>query len=163
MFKSATIPTSFTVVAMCLSCAALAGPPTFNAPLERVGSLKAASYDGAGSERLSKFSAAEDGIRSSPARRLDLSLPEMNIDVEGGRTADFAHARRASIAAEGQNLTSPADLPKDRPMSRAEEFTRRVHREGLPVARLWESKSALISLGLNQRGKPGLWLIQKTR
>jgi hypothetical protein len=37
----------------------------------------------------------------------------------------------------------------------------RVHREGLPVARLWENKSALVSLGLNQRGKPGLWIIQK--
>jgi hypothetical protein len=46
--------------------------------------------------------------------------------------------------------------------SRAEEFARRVHREGLPVARLWENKSALVSIGLNQRGKPGLWLIQKT-
>jgi hypothetical protein len=43
----------------------------------------------------------------------------------------------------------------------AEEFARRVHREGLPVARLWENKSALVSLGLNQRGKPGLWIIQK--
>ncbi len=44
----------------------------------------------------------------------------------------------------------------------AQEFARRVHREGLPVARLWESKSALVSIGLNQKGKPGLWLIQKT-
>ena len=46
-------------------------------------------------------------------------------------------------------------------MSRPEEFARRVHREGLPVARLWQGHSALLSLGLNQRGKPGLWLIQK--
>lgn len=48
-----------------------------------------------------------------------------------------------------------------RTMSQAEIFARRVHREGLPVARLWESKSAVISIGLNQRGKPGLWLTQK--
>ena len=47
--------------------------------------------------------------------------------------------------------------------SRAEEFARRVHREGLPLARLWENKSALISLGLNKKGKPGLWIIQKIR
>jgi hypothetical protein len=39
----------------------------------------------------------------------------------------------------------------------------RVHREGLPVARLFETKSALVHLGLNPRGKPGLWLVQKTR
>jgi hypothetical protein len=45
--------------------------------------------------------------------------------------------------------------------SRAEELTRRLHREGLPVARLWETHSALVSLGLSPRGKPGIWLIQK--
>jgi hypothetical protein len=46
----------------------------------------------------------------------------------------------------------------DSPM---QTLARRVHHEGLPVARLWENKSALVSLGLNQKGKPGLWLIQK--
>jgi hypothetical protein len=46
-------------------------------------------------------------------------------------------------------------------MSQAEIIARRIHREGLPLARLWESKSALLSVGLNQRGKPGIWLTQK--
>ena len=50
-----------------------------------------------------------------------------------------------------------------RTMSQAEIFARRIHREGLPVARLWESKSALLSIGLNRKGKPGLWLTQKVR
>jgi hypothetical protein len=45
--------------------------------------------------------------------------------------------------------------------SRVEQFARRVHREGLPIARLWENDQALVSLGLNQKGKPGLWLMQK--
>jgi hypothetical protein len=49
-----------------------------------------------------------------------------------------------------------------RVMSRAEAFARRLHREGLPLARLWENHSALVSLGLNPKGKPGLWLVQKT-
>jgi 6-phosphogluconate dehydrogenase len=44
----------------------------------------------------------------------------------------------------------------------AEAFARRVDKEGLPVARLWETHSALVSIGLNPKGKPGLWLIQKT-
>jgi hypothetical protein len=48
-----------------------------------------------------------------------------------------------------------------RGMSDAETLVRRIHREGLPVARLWDSKSALLSIGLNQRGKPGIWLTQK--
>ena len=51
--------------------------------------------------------------------------------------------------------------PRFRMMSQPEILARRLHREGLPVARLWESKSAFLSIGLNQRGKPGLWLIQK--
>ena len=46
-------------------------------------------------------------------------------------------------------------------MSQSQILVRRIHREGLPVARLWDSKSALVSIGLNQRGKPGLWLTQK--
>jgi hypothetical protein len=48
-----------------------------------------------------------------------------------------------------------------RGMSDAETLVRRIHREGLPIARLWDSKSALLSIGLNQRGKPGIWLTQK--
>jgi hypothetical protein len=44
-----------------------------------------------------------------------------------------------------------------------QEFVRRFHKEGLPVARLFEGKSALVHLGFNPKGKPGLWLVQKTR
>jgi hypothetical protein len=47
-------------------------------------------------------------------------------------------------------------------MGQAEILARRIHRDGLPIARLMETKSALLSLGLNPRGKPGLWLTQKT-
>jgi hypothetical protein len=54
-----------------------------------------------------------------------------------------------------------AEVTHSRISSRAEEIARRVHREGLPVARLWENKSVLVSLGLNEKGKPGLWLVQK--
>jgi hypothetical protein len=43
-----------------------------------------------------------------------------------------------------------------------QDFVQRVHQQGLPVARLLETKSALLHLGLNARGKPGLWLVQKT-
>jgi hypothetical protein len=50
-----------------------------------------------------------------------------------------------------------------REMSAPEAFARRWRREGLPLARLWQNESALLSLGLNPRGKPGLWLVQKTR
>jgi hypothetical protein len=41
------------------------------------------------------------------------------------------------------------------------ERLQHMHREGLPVARLWVSQSAAVSIGLNQRGKPGLWFTQR--
>jgi len=53
-------------------------------------------------------------------------------------------------------------MGQGRSVSRAEAFAQRFHREGLPLARLWENKSALVSLGINQKGKAGLWLVQKT-
>ena len=39
----------------------------------------------------------------------------------------------------------------------AKQFKRR----GLPLVHLWESEHALLALGLNQRGKPGLYITQK--
>ena len=50
-----------------------------------------------------------------------------------------------------------------RDQSPTEQLARQVHKEGLPLARLWQNDSALVSLGLNRKGKPGLWIIQKTR
>jgi len=47
-------------------------------------------------------------------------------------------------------------------LGRAQTFIQRFGHEGLPLARLWEGHSAFISLGLSPRGKPGLWLVQKT-
>jgi hypothetical protein len=43
-----------------------------------------------------------------------------------------------------------------------QQFANQVRREGLPLARLFENKSALVHLGLSPKGKPGLWLVQKT-
>ena len=47
--------------------------------------------------------------------------------------------------------------------SPAEKFVGRMHREGLPIARLWKSESALLSIGLNKRGKPGVWFTKTLR
>jgi hypothetical protein len=63
----------------------------------------------------------------------------------------------------GERVTLPAmasDGMRTRPA--IQDFVRRVHHEGLPIARLFESKSALLHLGLSPKGKPGLWLVQKT-
>jgi hypothetical protein len=112
--------------------------------------------------------------------RLDLHASHLDLrpsfDLRASETAMAAVAAEKAPAAfpsslhhqtlgAQENIQLPdlgsGDRTQIRPMSRSEEFVRRVHREGLPVARLWQNKSALLSLGLNQKGKPGLWLTQK--
>ena len=67
-------------------------------------------------------------------------------DVAEAGTND--HAIPAGLA------TSEADFHFASP---SERFVGRMRREGLPIARLWKSESALLSIGLNKRGKPGVW------
>jgi hypothetical protein len=76
----------------------------------------------------------------------------------------FPSVHHGDAANGDRNSPQAPDFGADhaRIMGRAEAFAQRFHREGLPVARLWENHSALLSLGLNQKGKPGLWLVQKT-
>jgi hypothetical protein len=99
----------------------------------------------------------------TPSAHLDLRLPALasapfpsaNHSLEFGKvelaTDDRVQQSALGIGTLNFNMMSPA-----------ENFARRVHRESLPIARLWESKGALLSIGLNKRGKPGLWLTQKT-
>lgn len=99
--------------------------------------------------------------------RLDLRAPaNFNTHAPAVDTPAFLSMRRANDDAVRPRLEEDlpslgSDVPAVRIMSRPEEMARRFRREGLPVARLFETRSALVSLGLNQRGKPGIWLIQK--
>jgi len=110
--------------------------------------------------------------------RLDLRVPS---DFTAARSAADSGAERS--ASESEPFPSVRHASKDesteeplssransgfgdttlamKNTSRAEELTRRIHREGLPLARLWETRSALVSVGLSPRGKPGIWLTQK--
>jgi hypothetical protein len=96
---------------------------------------------------------------------LDLHLPATAVPA-AQTSANFPSALHRQLWGSQEQLQLPAlgaDAQQTRVPSHVEELVRRAHREGLPVARLWENKSALVSLGLNQRGKPGLWLVQKIR
>jgi hypothetical protein len=110
-----------------------------------------------------------------PAAHLDLRPPaESAPTIHHGGTDATASAPfpsaihhldlgKADLGTDDRNW-SPALSGGElnfRVMGQAEISAHRIHREGLPVARLWESKSALLSIGLNPRGKPGLWLTQK--
>ena len=109
---------------------------------------------------------------SAPTTHLDLRPPKNYPSAVGpGDAPAFASAlslssiRRLDLDKD-DHLLSPAlgaDTPNSRVMSPSETFVGRVRREGLPFARLWESKSALLSIGLSPKGKPGLWLTQKIR
>jgi hypothetical protein len=103
------------------------------------------------------------GQKGTP--RLDLR-PLASVIAPENTSANFPSAMHRQTLGTQNQIQLPAlgaGEPQARTPGRIEEFARRVHREGLPVARLWENKSALVSLGLNQRGKPGLWIIQKIR
>src|ERR1700727_271406 len=89
---------------------------------------------------------------SAPKTRLDLTLPNLENVVK----TVFPASRSHTLGAENDSRNSlalGADAWQDRPSDRIANLASRVHREGLPVARLWENKAALVSLGLNQRGK----------
>jgi hypothetical protein len=97
-----------------------------------------------------------------PAGHLDLRAPSPAVDVSE-KTASFPSMRGRSLGSQ-EPVRLPAlgaDSMRYRPA--VQDFVQRVHREGVPVARLFESKSALVHLGLSPKGKPGLWLVQKTR
>jgi hypothetical protein len=42
-----------------------------------------------------------------------------------------------------------------------ERFAKRFQHEGLPIIRVWENRSMLVSVGVDPKGRPGLWLLQK--
>jgi hypothetical protein len=111
-------------------------------------------------------------LAASPARRaefqrLDLRPPETLSGARapvGDTEAAFPSPRHSQLdAAAGadESEIGGAKMATLRMESKVQELERRVPREGLPVARLWETKTALLHVGLSPRGKPGLWLIQK--
>jgi hypothetical protein len=153
-----------------LSLPVLASPPSKVLPPDRP--VMATDNFRSGSERHSTIAAG-----TSRSIRLDLRPPvagELVAPTAGrpvsGTMADedaprpFPSAHRGGGGSEDQNSLQAPGIAAGhaQTMGRTEAFVRRFHREGLPVARLWENHSALLSLGLNQKGKPGLWLVQKT-
>jgi hypothetical protein len=89
-------------------------------------------------------------------RTLDLRPPELAPESRADSEVPFP-AR--TLAREARDNDAPQFHFQG---SKFKQMAEHFHREGLPVARLWETHSALLSLGLNSHGKPGLWLIQKT-
>ncbi len=109
--------------------------------------------------------AAPPPVHQSVHSQLDLRAPSHMPEVgEPASQHGFSvFPSHRQIPSSPEQLWLPVlgtDSTRARPT--IQEFVHRVRQEGLPVARLFEGKSALVHLGLNPKGKPGLWLVQKT-
>lgn len=72
----------------------------------------------------------------------------------------------ADRGADDRMTSAGAGALKFQEASKARALAQRIqnmHREGLPIAHLWESHSSALSIGLNERGKPGIWFTQKVQ
>jgi hypothetical protein len=107
-------------------------------------------------------------LASPPIHRLmlDLQPPAPEVTPAEKTPITFPSMRRTTLAgleqAQMSSSSSSSESRQARIPGRVEELVLHFHREGLPLARLWENKTALVSLGLNPKGKPGLWITQKT-
>jgi hypothetical protein len=96
---------------------------------------------------------ASPPVSQKPLLHLDLRPSASALSTEKTFSAFPSLHRQPAAALEQPELPSLGTAgARARIPGRLEEFARRVHREGLPVARLWENNSALVSLGLNQKG-----------
>jgi hypothetical protein len=99
-----------------------------------------------------------------PAGRLDLAPPALALaDREKASESFPAVNHHAEAIGENQaRFGGPGNaVGNQRVPSGAEQLVRNFHRDGLPVARLFQSENSLVHLGLNQKGKPGLWIVEK--
>jgi hypothetical protein len=94
-------------------------------------------------------------------QHLDLSAPSHLVETSEKPSAFRSLSQRQTESAEKLQLPKlGSESMHNQPTM--EERVRAVRREGFPVARLWQNQSALVHLGFNQKGKPGLWIVQKT-
>jgi hypothetical protein len=132
---------------------ALAGPPGRPAQnsLQNIGQRTGVT------QRMETQRVEGQHIESAP--HLDLRPPAMGGGEERSSTS-FPSGRRQIEGSDTMRL--PALGNTTLTQNTMQDLARRVRHEGLPVARIFEGKSSLVHVGFNQKGKPGLWLVQKT-
>jgi len=91
------------------------------------------------------------GFSDSAHRRLMAARNASHLEAVGADSG--AWAPRAAAAASNAGTGHM--------MSPMETLAHNFRQQGLPVARLFENKDSLVHLGLNQKGKPGLWILHK--
>jgi hypothetical protein len=96
------------------------------------------------------------------ARHLDLSAPAHSIETSNKVPAFSSMSHQQMSISPEQGRFAKLDSGPMHIQPSMQDRVRLFHRDGFPVARLWENKSALVHLGFNAKGKPGLWIVQKT-
>ena len=99
-----------------------------------------------------------------PANRLDLAPPALPPSYNEKIAESFPAAKphsEAAIESQAKLAGLGNSIGNQRVPGRVEQLARNFHRDGLPVARIFQSENSLVHLGLNQKGKPGLWIVEK--
>jgi hypothetical protein len=115
---------------------------------------------------VSVMHASDSGPASSaavrlPRSRLDLAAPALSAPPAERAAATAFAPRRGAASPAPAGLSGLAIESTGRLMSRPEMLARNFKREGLPVARLFQSENSLVHVGLSPKGKPGLWFVEK--
>jgi hypothetical protein len=151
---------TFGVCGLCAAGYAIGGPASY-----RSGSMNSTSQY---SYVPRPGGSSKYGSERREVSALDLRAP---VHSSAGSDAGLASSRiqwqsRATVSASDDDRLpelAAAKLPMATTKSRAESLVRRARHEGIPFVRLWQGRSAFVSLGLNPRGVPGVWLIQKMK
>lgn len=106
----------------------------------------------------------EPPTRSAILPRLDLHVPPAPSGVTIQESIP-ASAFRSHGAARVADLTSQPEWRGDAPQlndtTRLQELAHGLRRNGLPLARLWQGRGSLLSVGFDPKGKPGLWFTKQ--
>jgi len=148
---------ALTVGSLILSVASHAGEPLTKMASSIVHAGGNAVHDGGNARAVT-------GSMRVPANRLDLAPPAIPLGAPEKADESFPTPNRHAQAVADTparfggvgNAIGNQGVP-----SHAEQLVRNFHRDGLPVAKLFQSENSLVHLGLNQKGKPGLWIVEK--
>jgi hypothetical protein len=110
-----------------------------------------------GSAVLSHGSKAPE--REAP--HLDLRAPSQNSASTEAPTSTAQGGHRL-FESNGPFRAEQSDSARQGHInSPLQNVVHNFQREGLPIARLFQNDNSLVHLGLNPKGKPGLWIVHK--
>lgn len=94
--------------------------------------------------------------------RLDLRAPSQMLSSEQAPAATGSANSHHFFGGESPFRSDRADpAHAGHIMSPLQNVAHNFRQEGLPIAKLFQSNTSLVHVGLNPKGKPGLWIMHK--